>query len=124
MEFKKVTIAFILFITFHHSISHAEGFGFSLRIGYPYLLVPEVSFNPENSEIRWFANYKVGLDGPAISLGIEKPFSEDKRHSVGFLIGGIGQSEDETPCKHTYEGRCIATGGFSYGADDDDDNAS
>jgi hypothetical protein len=117
MEFKKVTLAIVLFITFHHSISQAEGFSFSLGTGYPYLLVPEVSFNPEKSEIRWFANFKLGLGGEAISLGIEKTFSEDNRHSIGFLIGGIGQSDDETPCTQIYEGQCLLAGGLSFDFD-------
>jgi hypothetical protein len=117
MAFKKVIIVFILLITFYSSMSKAEGLGFSLGVGYSYLLVPEVSFNPENSDVRWFANYKIGLGGPAISLGIEQPFSEDKRHSVGFLIGGIGQSEDETPCEQIYEGQCLEVGGFSFDFD-------
>jgi len=110
MEFKKIALTLIFFITFHHSISKAEGFSFSLGAGYPYLLVPEVSINPEKSEIRWFANYKLGLGGPALSLGFEKPFSEDKRHSVGFLIGGIGQSDDETPCELLYQELCALSG--------------
>jgi|TARA_B110000090_G_C13313201_1_gene420465 hypothetical protein len=117
MQFNKLSLAIILFITFHHSISKAEGFDFSLGTGYPYLLVPEVSIKPEKSEIRWFANFKLGFGGPAISLGIEKPISENKKHSVGFLIGGIGQSDDKTPCKQIYEGQCLLAGGFSFDFD-------
>ena len=118
MEFKKVTTALILFITFHHSISKAEGFNFSLGFGYPYLLVPEVSFHTEKSDIRWFANYKLGLGGSAASLGFEKPLSQDKKHSVGILIGGIGQSDDETPCELLYQELCELSGaGFSWDFD-------
>ena len=52
--------------------------------------------------------------------------SDDKKYSVGLLIGGIGQSEDKTECESTYMSNCIGGGGFglSFGDDENTNGAA
>ena len=61
---------------------------FSLSSGLPYLLIPEVSYHP-NQDQRWFVNYKLGLDD-GVSAGFEQAVSDNQRHALGVLVGALG----------------------------------
>lgn len=61
---------------------------FSLSTGLPYLVIPEMSYHP-NQEQRWFVNYKWGLDY-GVSAGFEQAVSANKRHALGVLVGALG----------------------------------
>ncbi|KFZ38920.1 hypothetical protein HR45_00505 [Shewanella mangrovi] len=61
---------------------------FSISGGLPYLVIPEVSYHP-NQEQRWFLNYKAGLDD-GVSAGFEQAVSANRRHALGVVLGALG----------------------------------
>ncbi|QSX33152.1 hypothetical protein JYB87_15705 [Shewanella avicenniae] len=61
---------------------------FSLTGGLPFMVIPEVSYHP-NDQQRWFANYKVGLDD-GVSAGFEQAVDDNNRHALGIVAGALG----------------------------------
>ena len=70
---------------------------FSIAGGYPFVLVPEVSWSTKDRSQRWHVNYKAGLDD-GISVGFEQSLSADNRHRFGVVVGAIGIKNEENPC--------------------------
>ncbi|REL28976.1 hypothetical protein DXX93_15485 [Thalassotalea euphylliae] len=80
--------------------SQANDIDFSLGTGYPYFIIPEVSFPINNARQRLYANYKIGLDD-GFSVGFEHSLTTDNTHAIGILAGAIGARDDERPCPNT-----------------------
>lgn len=70
--------------------SSATAVEFSIGGGYPFFLIPEVSYTDSN--IKWYANLKMELDGGGPSIGFEKRLSLSN-HAVGMVIGTIGMQD-------------------------------
>jgi hypothetical protein len=64
----------------------------SLGIGYPFVLVPNISIN--NNDIRYYANYKLGLDD-GFSLGAEMI---NGKHKYGAFVGAVGSRQTDRGC--------------------------
>ncbi len=80
-------------------VNKAEGIDFSIGGGYPFLLVPEVSFVIGEGEQRLFVNQKVGLVDEGFSLGFEQSIGSSDKNTVGVLIGALGIQKDNRPCE-------------------------
>lgn len=79
------------------TVSVANDFKFSLGVGLPFLLTPEVSYSQPGADSRWYANYKMGLDD-GFSGGYERALDADKKHALGVLIGAFSVVDDKRPC--------------------------
>ncbi|MBQ4864722.1 hypothetical protein J8L98_23850 [Pseudoalteromonas sp. MMG013] len=77
--------------TFIYS-AQAKAVDLSLGGGYPFLVVPTISLT--NSDIRYYANYKAGLDD-GFSLGAE---ILNGKHKYGAFIGAVGARKTDARC--------------------------
>ena len=68
-----------------------------LLTGVPFYLTPEVSYQSQVSEVRYYANLKLGLDSGG-AVGFETPFSANKKHALGAFIGSVGIRDDDNDC--------------------------
>lgn len=66
----------------------ANDVNFSLGAGYPYFVVPEVSWSNTDNQ-RWYAKYNLGLDD-GFSVGFEYALDPNQQHSIGLLAGAVG----------------------------------
>lgn len=67
----------------------------SLGGGYPFLVVPTMSFT--NNDIRYYANYKLGLDD-GFSIGAEML---NGKHKYGAFVGAVGARKTDNSCLDT-----------------------
>lgn len=74
-----------------------DDISFALSTGVPFFVTPEMSYQSQDSETRYYANLKLGLDNGA-SLGFETPVSENKKHMLGAFIGSVGVRDGDTEC--------------------------
>lgn len=89
-----LTAAFTLF----SNVSLAQDdWSFSLSSGLPFFVTPEVSYQPQGSEFRYYANFKGGLDEGG-AIGFETAFSNNKKHAYGAFIGSVGVRNGEDDC--------------------------
>jgi len=72
--------------------SSAKAVDFSIGGGYPFFIIPEVSYLDKDTNIKWYANLKIELDGGGPSIGFEKRLSLPN-HAVGMLFGAIGMQD-------------------------------
>jgi len=79
--------------------SQAKRVDFSIGGGYPFLVVPEISFASNDGDQRWFTNYKMGLDD-GFSVGLDQRIGDDNKHAVGVIIGALGVRDDKRPCNN------------------------
>lgn len=84
---KKILIATVL-LWGTSATALAEGTHFTVTGGFPYVVIPEISYSP-NADQRWFANYKLGLDD-GFSAGFEQAISANNRHALGIFGGALG----------------------------------
>lgn len=94
---KLVFLGLSLMVSTH---SQAEGVSLSIGGGYPFFVVPEVSYITKSNDERWYVNYKAGLD-QGFSVGYEFSTSSDKRHALGFVLGTVGINQHSVPCEDT-----------------------
>ena len=78
-------------------VNSAFGVDFSIGGGWPFLVVPEISGSPLNSDSRLFTNIKIGQDN-GFSAGFERSIGKSKRHALGFVVGSIGIQNDDRKC--------------------------
>ncbi|REL32171.1 hypothetical protein [Thalassotalea euphylliae] len=100
----------IALLATHISVtSHAEDIDFSLGTGYPYLVIPEVSYSASGGQQRLYANYKLGLDD-GFAIGFEHGLDSANQHAIGLLVGAIGAQDDKRPCPNNDDENGIAEG--------------
>ncbi len=80
------------------SVLAEENWSTSISTGLPFFLTPELSYQANNSDIRYYANLKIGLDNGA-AIGFETPFSTNKKHSFGAFFGSVGVHDGDTDCR-------------------------
>ncbi|MBT1062160.1 hypothetical protein KJY73_01190 [Bowmanella sp. Y26] len=74
--------------------SFASDVDFSIGGGYPYFVVPEVSWSNNDSQ-RWYAKYNLGLDD-GFNLGYEQALDDNQHHALGIALGAIGTRDVDT----------------------------
>lgn len=76
-----------------------EEWNFALSTGAPFFVTPEVSYQPTNSDIRYYGNIKLGLDNGG-AIGFDMPVSENNKHALGLFVGSVGVRDGETECSN------------------------
>lgn len=89
-----LTVALTLF---SHASLAQDDWSFSLASGLPFFVTPEVSYQPAESEFRYYASFKGGLDNGG-TIGFETAFSDNKKHAYGAFIGSVGVRDGEDDC--------------------------
>jgi hypothetical protein len=97
MSLKNMAFLGVLLVGPTPMFSQAKGVDFSIGGGYPFFVVPEVSFASSAGDQRWFANYKIGLDD-GFSVGFDQGVGADNKHVIGGVIGALGTRDDKRPC--------------------------
>lgn len=90
---------------------------FSVGTGYPFFVVPELSYGTADDQNRWYLNGKIGLAGGA-SLGFEHALDGEKHHAIGLVGGALGIRNGHTVCKEGQNAGeafvCILTTAFDW----------
>jgi len=94
--------------------NNAYSADFTLGVGAPFFVVPEVSIASEDEKKRWFVNYKMGLDD-GFSLGYEQGIDSDSNHALGAFIGALGVQDKNSACPNEKSGDLAENLGSAIG---------
>lgn len=100
---KKCGVLLSLALLTSATASANEDVKFSLSTGAPFLINAELSYKPQDSQVRYYGVLKSGsfFSDDGFAIGFETPFSNNNKHAFGAYFGSIGVVPGGDVCKET-----------------------